>query len=130
MDEQNRFLSIDGVEIEDAEEGDYTAYEQELGVSDRMISGRRVEELRAKIWIVEIGLATIEIDALRLLQDRLRTRREHELFFLPDTGSTELVTGKFHLTTLPAPSLTRWRSGEQPSWSGFTLRFEEIDGHD
>lgn len=130
MNEQNRFLSIDGVEIEDAEEGDYTAYEQELGVSDRMISGRRVEELRATIWVVEVGLANIETDTLKTLQDVLRTRREHELFFLPDTGSTELVTGKFHLTTLPSPSLTRWRAGEQPSWSGFTLRFEEIDGHD
>lgn len=130
MEEKNLFLSIDGVEIEDAEEGDYTACEQELGVADRMISGRRVEELRAKIWVVEVGISSIETDSLKTLQDQLRSRREHELFFLPDTGSTELVTGIFHLTTLPAPSLTRWRAGEKPTWRGFTLHFEEVNGHD
>lgn len=130
MEENNLFLSIDGIEIEDAEEGDYTAYEKELGVSDRMISGRRVEELRAKIWVVEVGLASIDADTMKVLQDQIRTRREHELFFLPNTGSTELVTGKFHLTTLPAPTLTRWMAGEKPTWSGFTLHFEEINGHD
>ena len=46
MDE-NLFLSIDGFEIPDLEEDDYTAFEQELGVAERMISGRRIEELRA-----------------------------------------------------------------------------------
>lgn len=130
MDEkQTLFLSIDGVDIEDAGEGDYTAYEQELGVSDRMISGRRVEELRATIWVVEVGLANIDTDTMRILQNVLHSRREHELFFLPDTGNTELVTGKFHLTVLPSPTLTRWRNGEKPAWSGFTLHFEEVDGH-
>lgn len=131
MDEkQTLFLSIDGVDIEDAEEGDYTAYEQELGVSERMISGRRVEELRATIWIVEVGLTSIDADTLRTLQNVLHSRREHELFFLPDNGSTDLVTGKFHLTVLPSPTLKRWRNGENPAWSGFTLHFEEVDGHD
>lgn len=41
---ENMFLSIDGIEIEDLEEGDYTAYEEELGVSElddiRQKSGR------------------------------------------------------------------------------------------
>lgn len=128
-EESTLFLTIDGVEIEDVETGDYTAYEQELGVSDRMISGRHVEELRATIWVVEVGYASIDTDTMRKLQNELRARREHELFFLPDTGSTELVTGKFHLTTLPAPTLKRWQAGEAPTWSGFTLHFEEIDGH-
>ena len=49
-DTGNMFLSIDGIEVEDLEEGDYTAYEEELGVSERMISGRRIEEVRATIW--------------------------------------------------------------------------------
>lgn len=129
MDESTLFLVIDGVEIEDVETGDYTAYEEELSISDRMISGRHVEELRATIWVVEVGYASIDSDTMRKLQTELRSRREHELFFLPNTGSTELVTGKFHLTTLPAPTLEKWRPGESPSWSGFTLHFEEINGH-
>ena len=31
---ENMFLSIDGIEIEDLEEGDYTAYEEELGTNE------------------------------------------------------------------------------------------------
>lgn len=130
MDEGTLFLVIDGIEIEDVEEGDYTAYEEELGVSDRMISGRRVEELRATIWVVEVGFQSIDSSTMARLQAKLRSQREHTLFFLSSTGNTDLVTGTFHLVTRPQPSLTRWTSGEGPNWSGFTLRFEEIDGHD
>ena len=38
----NLFLTIDGINIEDVEEGGYTAYEQELGTFQRMISGRYI----------------------------------------------------------------------------------------
>ena len=126
----NLFLSIDGIEIDGIEEGDYTAYEEELGVSDRMISGRRVEEIRATIWVVEVGWSSISADTMLSLQAVLKANRRHVLFFLPSTGGTDLVTGYFHLTTQPQPSLSRWYDGTTPEWSGFTLRFEEIDGHD
>jgi len=126
---ENAFLIIDGIEIEDLERDDYTAYEQELGVSDRMISGRRVEELRATVWVVEISYASIDAETMAKLNAKFKVSRKHTLFFLPSTGGAELVTGTFHLTALPAPSLNRWPNGETPMWSGYTLRFEEIDGH-
>ena len=62
--EENMFLSIDGFEVPDLEEGDYTAYEQELGVSERMISGRRIEELRATIWVVELNFSAIDAETM------------------------------------------------------------------
>lgn len=124
------FLVIDDIEIEDLERDDYSAYEMELGVSDRMISGRRVEELRATVWVVEVNYASIDATTMARLNEKFKASREHQLFFLPSTGGTELVSGRFHLTALPTPSLNRWRSGEGPMWSGYTLRFEEIDGHD
>ena len=126
---ENLFLSIDGVEIEDLEEDDYKAYEEELGVSDRMISGRRVEELRATVWVVELSYAAIDAGTMARLNQVLKAKRQHELFFLPSTGGTELVTGTFHLTALPQPSLKSW-TGDVPQWSGYTLHFEEINGHD
>lgn len=126
----NLFLSIDGVEIDGIEEGSYTAYEQELGEVDRMISGRLVEELRATVWVVEVSYGDIDSDVMERLQTALKSTRKHQLFFLPSTGGTELKTGFFHLTTLPQPTLTRWLDGTLPTWSGFTLHFEEIDGHD
>lgn len=127
--EENLFLSIDGIEIEDLEEGDYTAFEQELGVSERMISGRRVEELRATIWVVEISYSSIDAETMARLSAALKSKRQHELFFLPSTGGTELVNGMFHLVEQPAPALARWGDGG-PMWQDYTLRFEEIDGHD
>lgn len=127
--EETLFLSIDGVEVEDLEEGDYTAYEQELGVSERMISGRRIEELRATIWVVEISYSSIDAVTMAQLSALFKAKRQHELFFLPSTGGTELVNGLFHLVEQPAPSLTRW-GDSGPMWQDYTLRFEEIDGHD
>lgn len=126
----NLFLSIDGIEIDGIEEGDYTAYEEELGVSDRMISGRRVEEVRAKVWVVQVNYSSILADVMERLQTALHATRRHFLVFLPSTGGEELKTGYFHLTAQPQPTLTRWYDGTTPEWAGFTLKFEEIDGHD
>ena len=87
---ENMFLSIDGIEIEDLEEGDYTAYEEELGVSERMISGRRVEEIRATIWVVEVNFSSIDYETMSRLNTAFKASRRHQLFFLPSTGGTEL----------------------------------------
>ena len=125
----NLFLSIDGVEVADLEEGDYTAYEQELGKAERMISGRRVEELRATIWVVALEYSAIGADVMAQLNAVFKASRKHQLFFLPSTGGTELVNGWFHLVSQPAPSLRRW-GADGPQWEGYALTFEEIDGHD
>ena len=126
--EENMFLSIDGFEVPDLEEGDYTAYEQELGVSERMISGRRIEELRATIWVVELNFSAIDAETMATLNAILKASREHQLFFLPSTGGDELVNGVFHLVEQPAPALSRW-DASGPMWSDYALRFEEVDGH-
>lgn len=131
----NMFLSIDGVNVSGSppygiESGNYTAYEQELGVNDRMISGRYVEELRGRIWVVEVSYNSIDDETLTELQTALHSTRKHELFFLPSTGGTEVKSGYFALTTLPQPSLSSFITGSTPLWSGFTLHFEEIDSHD
>lgn len=123
------FLVIDGVEIEDLEEGDYTAYEEELGVSERMISGRRIEEIRATIWHVEISSSAISAEKMAVLNAKFQASRRHQLFFLPSTGGTELISGWFHLTERPQPALERWWD-DGPVWTDYTLHFEEIDGHD
>ena len=129
-EDSNTFLVIDGVPVEDVEADDYSAYEEEYSVSERMISGRRVEELGAVYWVVEVNYSAIDIDTLAALQAQLRTRREHQLFFLPSTGGTGMVSGVFHLTARPKPSLNNWRNGGAPGWHGVTLRFEEVEGHD
>ena len=127
---ENLFLSIDGIEIEDLEEGDYSAYEKELGVSERMISGRRIEEVRATIWVVELTYQAIDYETMARLNEAMRARRQHELFFLPSTGGTDLESGQFHLVSRPAPSLQRWSEDSGPQWGGYSMTFEEIDGHD
>lgn len=131
MDETrgNLFLSIDGLEIDDLEAGDYTAYEEELGVSERMISGRRIEEVRATIWHVELNISAIDYIQMAELSTKLRSSRRHQLFFLPSVGGRELTSGWFHLVERPRPALEQWQD-DGPWWSGYSLHFEEIDGHD
>lgn len=73
-EDSNTFLVIDGVPVEDVEADDYSAYEEEYSVSERMISGRRVEELGAVYWVVEVNYSAINIDTLAALQAQLRTR--------------------------------------------------------
>lgn len=127
------FLIIDGVEISGIEQDDYSAYEEELGVSDRMISGRRVEEVRATIWHVEVNFAEIDRETLEKVQTQLRARREHQLFFLPDTGQKELESGVFHLVERPKPTLSQFFDDDEDGnqiWEGLSLSFEEVDGHD
>lgn len=124
------FLSIDGVIVEDVEENGYTAYEEELGTFERMISGRMVKEIRSKVWIVEISYEDISTETMLSLQSVLKSRQEHQLTFLPSDGTTELITSLFHLTVLPAPTLRSWLPNTNPSWASFTLHFEEINGHD
>lgn len=124
----NLFLSIDGLEIADLVEGDYTAYEQELGTSARMASGRRVEEIGATVWVVELKYSSLDADTMATLNTILKASRTYELFFLPSTGGTELVTSTFQLAALPTPKLSRWRSST-PEWADYSLRFEEVDGH-
>lgn len=126
----NMFLMIDGYEIPDAQRGDYTAYETELGVSARMINGRRVEELRAKIWTVEVNLESIDADQITEINQAMAGKREHFLVFLPPTGGSELISSRFHLADIPSPKLDWWNDGESPVWQGYKMVFEEVEGHD
>lgn len=125
----NLFLSIDGIDIEDLEQGDYYAYEEELSVSARMIDGRRIEEVQGKVWVVGLRSNAISGEQMVELSRAIAANSQHELFFLPSNGGTELATGTFHLAERPQPALQRW-TGEWPEWSGYELRFEEIECHD
>ncbi len=129
MDTNTLFLMIDGIQIEDLMEGDYSAYEQELGKAERMVSGRMVEELQGTVWVVTLNIDAIDAETLATLSAALKGTREHELFFLPSTGGTELATGFFHLSAPASPSLRSWRGG-LPEWQGYALTFEEINCHD
>ena len=123
------FLMIDGVQIEDLLEGDYSAYEQELGKTQRMASGRLVEERQGTIWVLQLNIDVLDAETMARLSTALKSTREHEIFFLPSTGGTELATGKFHLAAPATPSLRSWRGG-LPEWQGYALTFEEIECHD
>lgn len=128
MENTNLFLNIDGIDIEDLEAGDYSAYEQELGVSERMISGRLIEELRATIWVVKVRYGAIDAATMAALNAKFKASRDHALIFLPSTGGTELASGTFHLREPPAPALKSW-TDETPMWEDYELTFEEVTGH-
>lgn len=127
---ENIFLIIDNIPVDGIEEGGYTAYEQELGVSERMISGRLVEEIRGKVWVVEVSYNDIDVDTMGRLQAAMGGMREHRLQFLPPAGGVGMASGQFAMTMLPQPTLSRWLPGTLPQWAGYTMRFEEVTPHD
>lgn len=129
------FLVIDNMEVDNAEAGAYTVYEEELGVSERMADGTLVEEVRGHVWVVEVDLGAMEQAKLQAIQNALRSRRVHQLFFLPPTGQNNLSTGLFRLTELPKPSLESFLDDDDDEpdvqiWNSFALKFEEIRPHD
>ena len=46
-------LSINGIDLPETKNGKYKCYEQELGESIRMISGRLVTEVRSSVHVIE-----------------------------------------------------------------------------
>lgn len=122
------FLTIDGIWLEDIESDGYKVYEKTLDVELRMVSGRMVREERGKVWVIEVSFSAIDPDTLTRLDTVIRSRKTHNIAFLPANGQTEVRTGEFLLTSLPTPALFSWLS-DLPEWSGYSLIFEEVKPH-
>lgn len=125
------FLIIDGITIEDLGQDDFKVYEKELAYTDRMLSGRLVEELQAKVWCIEVDFGMVSADVLEPLSEKLSdpNQRTHQIFFLPPNGGTDMISSRFHVMKTPTPSLSLW-TGDFPIWNSYSLTFEEVNGHD
>ena len=106
----------------------YQCYPSELSTQIDMISGRRVSELRGKVYIIVYSYDYMGNDLMRQLLTVLRSGQSFPASFLPD-GEDDLATSIFLTQAITQPTFAFSRSGS-PYWHnvGFTLR--EVNPHD
>ena len=75
-------LSINGIDLPETKNGKYKCYEQELGESIRMISGRLVTEVRSSVHVIEYSYDYMGNDLMRRLLTALRSRSDLSVQFL------------------------------------------------
>lgn len=119
-------LIIAGTAYPQTSHGKYTAYEEILGESIVMASGRLVTEVQARIWIIEY-----EYDFLRpaLMRQCIKdlAAAEVSVKFLPPTGDS-LLSGAFVCTQMPTPSFAFAKDG-RALWSKVKFTLREMNGH-
>lgn len=95
-------LSINGIDLPETKNGKYKCYEQELGESIRMISGRLVTEVRSSVHVIEYSYDYMGNDLMRRLLTALRSRSDLSVQFL-DPLSDSMQSALFRCTKQPTP---------------------------
>lgn len=121
-------LIIDGVYLPEASGDKYKCYPGQLSVKKDMISGRRVEEVRGDVQMIDYSYDYLEPALWLSLAAILRGHRAFPVSYLPDDGD-ELVTSVFAVESLTPPSFAFSRRGT-PYWHNIAFTLREVDPHD
>ena len=108
-------LSINGIDLPETKNGKYKCYEQELGESIRMISGRLVTEVRSSVHVIEYSYDYMGNDLMRRLLTALRSR------------SDIMQSASFRCTKQPTPQFAFSRDGVG-LWNNIAFTLEEVEG--
>lgn len=114
-------------ETNEVEGGYFKCYREELGESLRMISGRRIHEVRGDATIIEYSFPYFEDDMMKQAMADLRSNTE--LFVLyQDPDTLETNSGFFHCTTRPVPEFLMIHDNKV-YWKNITFKLEEVNAH-
>lgn len=115
------------VELPQTSKDKYRCYPADLSQQLDMISGRRVQEERGKVQMIEYSYDYMGNALMRAVLGILRSGTSFPVAYLPDEGD-ELVTGMFLTESITQPTFAFSRNGV-PYWHlfGFTLR--EVKPH-
>lgn len=119
-------LSINGIDLPESRSGNYKCYEQELGESIRMISGRLVTEVRSSVRVIEYTYDYMGNELMRRLLTALRSRSDLSVQFL-DPASDSLQSASFRCTKQPTPQFAFARNGTG-LWHNISFTLEEVEG--
>lgn len=119
-------LSINGIDLPETQNGKYKCYEQELGESIRMISGRLVTEVRSSVRVIEYFYDYMGNDLMRRLLTALRSRSDLSVQFL-DPLSDSMQSASFRCTKQPTPQFAFSRDGVG-LWNNIAFTLEEVEG--
>lgn len=105
----------------------YSAYEVDLKEVLNMANGSISEELVGQVWRIEYSYDYMGVAKLRECLGVLRGGGVKTVSFMPD-DSDELVTSKFLVESLTAPSLAFVRKN-QGKWHKISFVLREVDPH-
>lgn len=121
-------LIVNGTVYPEVKHDRYKCYTKDLGEELRMISGRIVTELGARVMVIESAPDFVPSPLKETMLADLRSRSELEVTYLPD-NSDELQTGTFKCTKLKPPTYAYSKNGTA-YWRGLSFTLEGVDGID
>lgn len=121
-------LILNGVILPETSKNKYRCYPSEQGVMVDMISGRRVNEIRGNVQIIEWSYDYMGIELGNTVLGILRSGKPITVGYLPDDGS-KIVSGEFWLQSLTPPSFAFSKSGV-PYWHNIAFTLREVKPHD
>lgn len=105
----------------------YRSYPSKLRMQIDMISGRRTEEERGDVQIIEYSYDKMDDATYRAVMAALRSSGTKTVSYLPDNGD-ELRTSQFLVQSITQPSLSFYIGGV-PKWHNFGFVLREVKPH-
>ena len=106
----------------------YRCYPATLSQQVDMISGRRVQEERGHVQMIEYSYDYMGNALMRQVLSVLRSGKSFNVAYLPDEGD-EAVVGVFLTESITQPSMAFSKAGV-PYWHGFSFTLREVKPHD
>lgn len=122
-------LIINGVILPTTTHDRYKSYPTELKEQLTMIAGNIVEEVRGNVQIIEYSCDAMPDQKYKEVLAVLRGKSTLSVAYLPDDGTTELVTSRFVVQSFTPPSLSFYDRGV-PKWHNLSFVLREERPHD
>ena len=106
----------------------YSCWEDLLGETVTMISGRVVSEIRGKVWRASAQYDWLPAATYQKALNILRSGDTFRAAVLPSTGS-ELVSSTFLVESL-TPATFAFSDNGEAIWRGLAFTLREVEPHD
>ena len=107
----------------------YRCYPAELKEQLVMIAGNVVEEIRGTVQMIEYSYDAMEDAKYKAVMSALRSKSPLSVAYLPDDGTSQLITSKFIVESFEPPYLSFYEGGV-PKWHNLAFVLREERPHD
>lgn len=121
-------LVLNGVILPETSKNKYRCYPAELRQTVDMISGRRVNEIRGFVQMIEYSYDYMGADLGNKVMQILRSGKPISVGYLPDNSNT-IANGEFWVESLTPPSFAFSKNGV-PYWHNLAFILREVKPHD
>lgn len=121
-------LIVSGVTCPTATRDRYVSYPEELRELLPMADGTMVEEVVGIVQRISYSYDKMSDTTYKALLAAVQGGGEKTVSYLPNDGSTELVTSQFLVESITRPTLQFYRDG-LPRWHNFGFTLREVRPH-